>query len=102
GESPTTTSARDEWTFAPGRAGAKRRAACAEAFWPALHLDLRMVDTSDFVIAYCPTNIYSVGTPHEIILARMQRKPVLFVSPRVKFDSLTNLKKHLRAKNDKE
>jgi len=22
-----------------------------------------MVDISDFIIAYCPTNIYSVGTP---------------------------------------
>ena len=35
----------------PVRRGARR---CAEAFWPALHIDLRMVDTSDFVIAHCP------------------------------------------------
>jgi hypothetical protein len=101
-ENTTSTSKREEWTFAPGKSGAKRRAACSEAFWPALHVDLRMVDTSDFVIAYCPTNVYSVGTPHEIIMARTQRKPVLFVSPRVRFDSLATLKKHLRSKNDKE
>ncbi len=30
-------------------------------FWETLHIDLRMVDTSDFTIAYVPTNIYSVG-----------------------------------------
>ena len=34
-----------------------------------------MVDTSDFTISYCPTNIYSVGTPHEIITATLQHKP---------------------------
>jgi hypothetical protein len=55
-----------------------------------------MVDTSDFVIAYCPTNVYSVGTPHEIVLCRQQRKPVLFVSPQVTFDSLDGLRAHLR------
>ncbi len=101
-ESPTTTGARDKWTFAPGKTGADRRAACAEEFWPALHIDLRMVDTSDFIICYCPTNVYSVGTPHEIILARTQRKPVLFVSPRVKFDTLDKLQQHLKARGDME
>jgi hypothetical protein len=99
-EGAATTSQRDRWTFAPGRAGAARREECASAFWPALHIDLRMVDTSDFVIAYCPTNVYSVGTPHEIVVARTQHKPVLFVSPPVRFDSLARLKNHLLAKND--
>ncbi|MGE5193943.1 MAG: hypothetical protein ACM3U2_15725, partial [Deltaproteobacteria bacterium] len=47
----------------------------------------------------CPTNIYSVGTPHEIALCRSQRKPVLFVSPPVTFPSLGRLKAHL--KNDR-
>lgn len=47
-------------------------------------------------------NIYSVGTPHEIILARTQRKPVLFVSPRVKFDTLGKLREHLRVRGDKD
>jgi hypothetical protein len=54
-----------------------------------------MVDTSDFIICYCPTNVYSVGTPHEIILANEQRKPVLFVSPYVSFPALSRLKEHL-------
>ena len=77
-----------------------RGARCAEAFWPALHIDLRMVDTSDFVIAHCPTNVYSVGTPHEIILARQQRKPVLFVSPPVQFPAVAELRRHLELQGD--
>ena len=72
----------------------------AEAFWPALHIDLRMVDTSDFVIAYVPTNVYSVGTVHEIVLARTQRKPVLFVSPPVSFPTVDKLEKHLTKQGD--
>lgn len=55
-----------------------------------------MVDTADFVIAYVPTNIYSVGTPHEIILCRQQRKPVLLVSPPVTFPALVEFRDHLR------
>ena len=58
-------------------------------------MDLRMVDTSDFMIAYCPTNIYSVGTPHEIIMATLQHKPVLFVSPPIVFPALHELRAHL-------
>src|SRR5207247_636856 len=67
-EGEATTRARDRWSFVPGSRGARARAACAAEFWQTLHVDLRLVDTSDFVIAYCPTNIYSVGTPHEIIV----------------------------------
>ena len=92
--------ARAGWTFEDSKAGAAHRAASAEAFWPALHIDLRMVDTSDFVIAHCPTNVYSVGTPHEIILARQQRKPVLFVSPPVAFPALAELRRHLQLQGD--
>src|SRR5437868_14828644 len=55
-----------------------------------------MVDTSDFTISYVPTNIYSVGTPHEIIMATLQHKPVLFVSPPVEFPSLRELREHLK------
>src|SRR5262245_24254029 len=44
-EDEKTTDTRKLWTFEPGAEGAARRAACAEAFWPALHVDLRMVDT---------------------------------------------------------
>ena len=71
------------------------RAECAKSFWETLHIDLRMVDTSDFTISYCPTNIYSVGTPHEIITATSQHKPVLFVSPPVVFPTLHKLRSHL-------
>lgn len=94
-EGEGTTDIRRVWTYKRGPEGAKDRAKIAESFWPALHIDLRMVDTSDFVICYCPTNIYSVGTVHEIILARQQRKPVLFVSPYVSFGALDELRKHL-------
>ena len=87
---------RERWTFEGGKKGAQERAWCAEQFWETLHIDLRMVDTSDFTISYCPTNIYSVGTPHEIILATLQHKPVLFVSPPVEFPSLHKLRDHLK------
>jgi hypothetical protein len=97
-EGEGTTDARAAWTYKTGEEGAAARAQVAESFWGALHIDLRMVDTSDFVICYCPTNVYSVGTPHEIILARDQRKPVLFVSPYVSFPALSRLREHL-AKN---
>jgi len=82
---------RHLWTFEPSPAGAKARAQCAASFGETVHVDLRMVDISDFVIAYCPTNIYSVGTPHEIIVATQQHKPVLFVSPPVDFPALRQL-----------
>jgi hypothetical protein len=94
-EGEGTTNVRTGWTYEQGETGAASRARVAESFWPALHIDLRMVDTSDFIICYCPTNIYSVGTPHEIILARQQRKPVLFVSPYVSFPALKSLSEHL-------
>ena len=94
-EGEGTTDVRVAWTYKGGEEGAAARAQVAESFWPALHIDLRMVDTSDFIICYCPTNVYSVGTPHEIILANEQRKPVLFVSPYVSFPTLSRLKEHL-------
>ena len=95
-EDLNTIGAREGWTFAPGEDGDVARAKCAEQFWETLHIDLRMVDTSDFTVAYVPTNIYSVGTAHEIILTRLQLKPVLFVSPAVEFPALDRLREHLR------
>jgi len=94
-EGEGTTDVRTAWTYKGGEEGAAARAQVAESFWPALHIDLRMVDTSDFIICYCPTNVYSVGTPHEIILANEQHKPVLFVSPYVSFPALSRLREHL-------
>jgi hypothetical protein len=87
---------KERWTYEGGKKGAQARAWCARQFWQTLHIDLRMVDTSDFTISYCPTNIYSVGTPHEIIMATLQHKPVLFVSPPIKFPALHELREHLR------
>jgi hypothetical protein len=92
-----TTNIRDKWTFDQGRTGAEIRASITGKFWETMHIDLRMVDTSDFTIAYCPTNVYSVGTVHEIVMCRQQRKPVLFVSPPTSFPSLHLLKEHIKA-----
>jgi hypothetical protein len=86
---------RDLWSFSPTMKGIKARGKCAGNFWETLHIDLRMVDISDFVIAYCPTNIYSVGTVNEIVVARQQQKPVLFVSPPVTFPTLKELEKEI-------
>lgn len=91
---------RENWTFEATKEGAKIRSQCAQSFWETMHIDLRMVDISDFIIAYCPTNIYSVGTPHEIITARQQHKPVLFVSTPVVFPTLEELETHLNNNKD--
>src|ERR1700759_2205910 len=95
-EDINTIDVREDWTFESTARGDETRSACADKFWETLHIDLRMVDTSDFTIAYVPTNIYSVGTAHEIILTRLQLKPVLFVSPVVEFPTLDRLRTHLQ------
>lgn len=95
-EDVDTTRTKESWTFEDSPKGAKARAYCSGTFWESLHIDLRMVDTSDFTIAYCPTNIYSVGTVHEIVLCRQQRKPVLFVSPQIVFPTLSKLRERLK------
>lgn len=91
---------REAWRFDSGPRAARVRAACSSTFCRTMHLDLRMVDVSDFVIAFCPTNIYSVGTPHEIVVARQQHKPVLMVSPPTSFPTLQELKDHLITAGD--
>jgi hypothetical protein len=99
-EDINTIDVREEWTFEQGQVGDEKRSQCAERFWETLHIDLRMVDTSDFTIAFVPTNIYSVGTVHEIVLSRLQSKPVLFVSPPVIFPALELLRAHLEQGKD--
>lgn len=101
-EGVETARIRHDWTFANGQKAARQRARISGKFWETLHIDLRMVDTADFIIAYCPTNIYSVGTPHEIVVARQQRKPVLFVSPPVTLPSLERLRDHLARTRDRQ
>lgn len=75
----------DFWTNPATRARFERD------FWETVHIDCRMTDVSDFLISFVPTNIYSVGTVHEIVLARSQFKPVLFVSPPVKYEFFPEL-----------
>lgn len=55
-------------------------------FWETVHIDCRMVDVADSLLAFVPTNIYSVGTVHEIVLGRTQFKPVLLISPPISYD----------------
>jgi nucleoside 2-deoxyribosyltransferase len=47
-----------------------------------MHVDLRLVDKSDVIIAVLNPNIPMFGTIHEIVAARQQKKPVLIVDPR--------------------
>lgn len=94
-ETAESTKEREKWTFEDSPRGANARAKLTGHYWETLHIDLRMVDTADFLVAYCPTNVYSVGTVHEIALARQQRKPVLFVSPSIEFPTYDALKAHL-------
>jgi len=99
-EDINTTDVRNEWDYGSSQKSSNKRANCADSFWPTMHIDLRMVDISDFIIAFCPTNIYSVGTVHEIVVARQQHKPVLFVSPPVVYPAIEKLR--IKAKVDKE
>lgn len=100
-EDEFTASRRQHWTYDTSIEGRRTRDSLCDEFWPTLHIDLRMTDLADFLIAYCPTNIYSVGTVHEIATARLQHKPVLLVTPRVDLDTSSNeLKKHLEAQGD--
>lgn len=101
-EDEFSTDKRYKWTFEDSPEGDRLRAELSVEFWPTMHIDLRMVDTSDFLITYCPTNIYSVGTVHEIVMASLQHKPILFVSPPVVFPSLEKLEKHLDGKGDSQ
>jgi hypothetical protein len=71
-EDEFTTAKRGNWTYDDSDEGRRTRSSLCEEYWPTLHIDLRMTDLADFLIAYCPTNIYSVGTVHEIAMARQQ------------------------------
>jgi hypothetical protein len=100
-EDEFTANRRNDWTYKNNKDGDRIRAELCAEFYPTLHIDLRMTDTADFLVAYCPTNIYSVGTVHEIVTARIQRKPVLFVTPPVTFPAYDELEAYLKEKGDK-
>lgn len=101
-EDEFSTSKRKNWTYDNTTSGDRIRAELCSEFWPTLHIDLRMTDTADFLVAFVPTNIYSVGTVHEIVTARLQHKPVLFVSPPVVFPAYDELENHLQETGDKK
>ena len=56
-----------------------------------------MVDTERFHRLVLPYELSTVSARREIILATLQHKPVLFVSPPVEFPSLHQLRDHLKA-----
>ncbi len=87
---------RAKWTFEDNQSGQQIRAELCHEFYPTVHINRRMVDICDFIIAYCPTNVYSVGTVNEITRARSQNKPVLLVSPAIDYPSLDKLTEHLK------
>jgi hypothetical protein len=64
-ETPESARAREAWTFKNSRAGAQARAKLTGHYWETLHID------------------------------RLERKPVLFVSPPIEFPSYDALAKHL-------
>jgi len=99
-EDEFTLAKRENWTFGSRKEHYRMREQVGEEFWATVHIDLRMTDICDFVIAYCPTNVYSVGTVHEIVMARLQQKPVLLVSPQVTFPAYDELCDHLKKAGD--
>ena len=47
-----------------------------------MHVDLRLVDKSDLIIAVLKPEVPMFGTIHEIVQARKQKKPVILIDPR--------------------
>lgn len=86
---------KDFWT------NPETRALYETEFWETVHIDLRMTDISDFMIAFVPTNIYSVGTVHEILISKQQKKPTLIVSPPIKFELFPELLKLSKEERDR-
>jgi hypothetical protein len=93
---------RSQWTFENSEDGQQKRAELCHLFYPTVHINMRTVDICDFLIAYCPTNVYSVGTVNEIIRARSQNKPVLLVSPSIEYPAMDKLIEHLKQNGDAE
>lgn len=102
-EDEFTVERRQLWNYGSSQEDRRIRDQLCDEFWPTLHIDLRMTDLADFLIAYCPTNVYSVGTVHEIATARLQHKPVLLVTPPLDLDSTAQeLRAHLSSRDDKK
>ena len=48
-----------------------------EEFWPVVRWDLRSVDKSDFIIFDYNTDVNTIGSIHELVVASSQKKPIL-------------------------
>jgi hypothetical protein len=88
-----TVEIKNEWTFARGRR------ACAWKGSGASGRRSTSVRGGIHPTSSSPTArpASTASAPHEIIVAREQHKPVLFVSPPVRFDALDALRAHLAA-----
>ena len=65
-------------------------------YWETLHIDLRMVDTADFLVALLSDQrVQRRNRPRDRV-ARLERKPVLFVSPPSSFPPTTRSGGHLK------
>ncbi len=49
--------------------------------WKFVHLDLGVVDRSDFIIQHLPYKVPTTGTVHEIINSNNNKKPTILVCP---------------------
>jgi hypothetical protein len=52
-----------------------------DAFFPILKKDLRCVDISHFIIVNYTPSIRHIGTIHELVLANIEKKPILLYYP---------------------
>jgi hypothetical protein len=46
--------------------------------------DLRQVDYSDFVVAFLPEDVKTVGSVHEVVQSNVQKKPTFIICPQGK------------------
>lgn len=53
-----------------------------EVFFPILKADLRCVDISHFIIVNYRPSVRHVGTIHEIVMANIEKKPILLHFPK--------------------
>jgi nucleoside 2-deoxyribosyltransferase len=59
-----------------------------EKFWKIVHKDLRAVDRADFLIFRYIPKARMLGTVHELVVAQMQKKPILMVIKEEELDEL--------------
>jgi len=57
-----------------------------ERFFPILKLDLRCVDLAHFIILMYRPSLKTIGTIHEIVMANIEKKPILMYYPKEELD----------------